>query len=67
VYFQNYMVDTHVIPKLHNCKNSMHLMFPGLHGVFLELDGIQPCNSRNTKMNVHVPSELHGVFPELHG
>jgi hypothetical protein len=24
-------------------------MFPGLHGVFLELHSIQPCNSRNTK------------------
>jgi hypothetical protein len=45
----------------------LYLMFPGLHGVFLELHGIQPCNSGSTKMNVHVFPELHGVFLELHG
>jgi hypothetical protein len=42
-------------------------MLAGLHGEFLELHGIQPCNPGNTKINVHLFLELHGAFPELHG
>ncbi len=41
---------------------SPFLMFPGLHGVFAELHGVQPCNSRNTKMKAHVYFRNHMVF-----
>jgi hypothetical protein len=53
--FQNYIT-----------VKSPYLMFPGLHGAFTELHGIQLCDSRNIKMNVDVFLELHGIFPELH-